>query len=80
MQLTITQIHTKPQTITTTKKEYNELKNKATKYEALSHIHSDYIRAYNAKLTPAQRSANAKKAAKARWAKPHHLSQKAHYE
>ena len=69
MQLTIMQIHTTPQTITITKKEYNELKHKATKYDALSRTHSDFITAYNSKLTPAQRSANAKKAAKARWGK-----------
>ena len=69
MQLTITQIHTTPQTITITKKEYNELKSKATKYEQLSRTHSDFITSYNSKLTPEQRKENARKAAKARWGK-----------
>ena len=69
MQLTITQIHTIPQTITITKKEYNELKNKATKYDNLSRTHSHYITNYNARLTPEQRRSNASKAAKARWNK-----------
>lgn len=69
MQLTITQIHTKPQTITITMKEYNALKNKATKYENLSRTHSVHITAYNTKLTPEQRRQNAINAAKARWHK-----------
>lgn len=80
MQLTITQIHTTPQTITITKKEYNELKHKATKYEQLSRIHSDFITSYNAKLTPEQRKANARKAAKARWGKITPSPQKEQYE
>ena len=67
MQLTITQIHTTPQTITIAKKEYNELKHKATKYEQLSRTHSDFITSYNSKITPEQRKENARKAAKARW-------------
>lgn len=67
MQLTITKIHTTPQTITITKKEYNELKHKATKYDNLSHTHSNFIKAYNSKLTAEQRRENARKAAKARW-------------
>ena len=67
MQLTITEIHTTPQTITITKKEYNELKSKATKYDNLSHTHSNFIKSYNSKLTPEERKANARKAAKARW-------------
>lgn len=69
MQLTITQIHTKPQTITITMKEYNALKNKATKYENLSRTHSVYITSYNTKLTPEQRRQNAIHAANARWNK-----------
>ena len=69
MQLTITEIHTKPQTITITKKEYNELKYKATKYDNLSHTHSNFIKSYNSKLTPEQRRQNAIHAASARWNK-----------
>ena len=69
MQLSITQIHTTPQTITITKKEYNELKHKATKYDNLSTAHANFIKSYNSKLTPEQRKANARKAAKARWGK-----------
>lgn len=80
MQLTITQIHTTPQTITITKKEYNELKHKATKYDALSRTHSDFITSYNAKLTPEQRKENARKAAKARWGKPIPSPQKEQHE
>ena len=67
MQLTITKIHTTPQTITITKKEYNELKHKATKYDNLSTAHANFIKSYNSKLTPEQRKENARKAAKARW-------------
>ena len=80
MQLTITQIHTIPQTITITKKEYNELKHKATKYDNLSRTHSNFITAYNSKLTAEQRRENAKKAAKARWGKITPSPQKAHHE
>lgn len=80
MRLTITQIHTTPQTITITKKEYNELKYKATKYDNLSRTHSDFITSYNAKLTPEQRKENAKKAAKARWGKATLPPQKEQHE
>lgn len=80
MQLTITQIHTTPQTITITKKEYNELKSKATKYDNLSRTHSNFIKSYNSKLTPEQRKENAKKAARARWGKTTHSPQKAQHE
>ena len=80
MQLTITQIHTTPQTITITKKEYNELKHKATKYDNLSHTHSDFITAYNSKFTPEQRRENARKAALVRWGKTTPSPQKVHHE
>lgn len=80
MRLTITQIHTTPQTITITKKEYNELKHKATKYDNLSRTHSDFIKAYNSKLTPAQRTENAKKAALVRWGKATLPPQKEQHE
>lgn len=80
MRLTITEIHTTPQTVTITKKEYNELKSKATKYDKLSRTHSNFITSYNNKLTPEERKANARKAAKARWGKTTPYPQKAHYE
>ena len=80
MRLSITQIHTTPQTITITKKEYNELKHKATKYDNLSTAHANFIKSYNSKLTPEQRKENARKAANARWGKTTPSPQKAHYE
>lgn len=80
MQLTITEIHTTPQTITITKKEYNELKSKATKYDNLSRTHSDFITSYNNKLTPEQRKENARKAAKARWGKTTPSPQEFYYD
>lgn len=70
MQLSITQIHTTPQTITITKKEYNELKHKANKYDTLTATHTAHITAYNNTLTAEQRKENARKAALVRWGKP----------
>lgn len=69
MQLTITQIHTTPQTITITQKEYNQLRHKATEYDKIITTRSTHMRTYNNNLTPQQRSDKARQAAFKRWHK-----------
>lgn len=67
MQITITNIHTAPQTITITKAEYNDLKHKADNYARLQRTASQNLTRTQAKLTPEQRRQKAQKAAQARW-------------
>ena len=69
MQLTITKIHTTPQTITLTKKEYNTLKHKAIEYDKIITTRSTHMRTYNNNLTPQQRRDKARQAAYKRWHK-----------
>ena len=69
MQLTITQIHTTPQTITITQKEYNQLRYKALEYDKIINTRSTHMRTYNNNLTPKQRSDKARQAAFKRWHK-----------
>ena len=69
MRLEITKIHTTPQTITLTKKEYNTLKHKATEYDKIINTRSTHMRTYNNNLTPQQRRDKARQAAYKRWHK-----------
>ena len=69
MRLEITKIHTTPQTITLTKKEYNTLKHKATEYDKIITTRSTHMRTYNNNLTPQQRRDKARQAAYKRWHK-----------
>ena len=69
MRLEITKIHTTPQTITLTKKEYNTLKHKAIEYDKIITTRSIHMRTYNNNLTPQQRSDKARQAAYKRWHK-----------
>ena len=55
MRLEITKIHTTPQTITLTKKEYNTLKHKAIEYDKIITTRSAHMRTYNNNLTPQER-------------------------
>ena len=69
MRLEITKIHTTPQTITLTKKEYNTLKHKAIEYDKIITTRSTHMRTYNNNLTPQQRRDKARQAAYKRWHK-----------
>ena len=69
MRLEITKIHTTPQTITITQKEYNTLKYKAIEYDKIITTRSTYMRTYNNNLTPQQRHDKARQAAYKRWHK-----------
>ena len=69
MRLEITKIHTTPQTITLTKKEYNTLTHKATEYDKIITTRSTHMRTYNNNLTPQQRRDKARQAAYKRWHK-----------
>ena len=69
MRLEITKIHTTPQTITLTKKEYNTLKHKAIEYDKIITTRSTHMRTYNNNLTPQQRKDKARQAAYKRWHK-----------
>lgn len=69
MQITITDIKSIPQTITIKTSEYYTLKNKAAAYDEQRAKRSATMRATNNKLTPAQRTQSARKAAQARWSK-----------
>ena len=69
MRLEITKIHTTPQTITLTKKEYNTLKLKAIEYDKIITTRSTHMRSYNNNLTPQERKEKARQAAYKRWHK-----------
>lgn len=69
MQIQITNIHTTPQTITITKKEYNQLKRKSTEYDKIITTRSHTMKHLNNQLTPKQRSDKARQAAYKRWHK-----------
>lgn len=68
-QITITQIHTAPQKITITASEYYDLKRKAKSYDQDIDTKRQNAIRLNQSKSPAQRSANARKAAQARWNK-----------
>ena len=69
MKISITNIRTIPQNITIKSSEYYALKHKAAAYDKQKAKRSATMTSTNAKLTPAQRTQSARKAALARWHK-----------
>lgn len=69
MQVSITNIKTIPQNITIRTSEYYTLKHKAEAYDKQKAKRSETMKHTNSKLTPAQRTESARKAAQARWNK-----------
>lgn len=69
MQISITNIKTEPEVITITRREYNELKAKATRYDRRHAQLIENAHNQNNARTPEQRKAIAQKAAQARWNK-----------
>lgn len=69
MKITITNIKTAPEVITITRREYNELKAKATRYDTRHAQLIENAHNQNNARTPEQRKAIAQKAAQARWNK-----------
>ena len=69
MQISITNIKSIPQTITIKTSEYYALKHKADAYDKQKAQRSATMAHTNSKLTPAQRTQSARKAALARWHK-----------
>ena len=67
MQVSITDIKTIPQNITIRTSEYYTLKHKAEAYDKQKAKRSETMKQTNNKLTPAQRTQSARKAAQARW-------------
>ena len=65
--ISITDIKTIPQTVTIRTSEYYTLKHKADAYDKQKAKRSATMKSVNNKLTPAQRSESARKAAQARW-------------
>ena len=71
MQISITNIKTIPQNITIQTSEYYTLKHKADAYDKQKAKRSATMKQTNSKLTPAQRTESARKAAQARWSSKH---------
>jgi hypothetical protein len=69
MQVSITDIKSIPQNITIRTSEYYTLKHKAEAYDKQKAKRSATMKQTNNKLTPAQRTESARKAAQARWNK-----------
>lgn len=69
MQVSITDIKTIPQNITIRTSEYYTLKHKAEAYDKQKAKRSLTMKSTNNKLTPAQRTESARKAALSRWNK-----------
>ncbi len=69
MQISITNIKTEPEVITITRREYNELKAKATRYDKRHAQLIENAHTQNNARTPEQRKAIAQKAARVRWNK-----------
>lgn len=69
MQISITDVKTIPQNITIRTSEYYTLKRKAEAYDRQKAKRSATMKQTNNKLTPAQRTESARKAAQARWSK-----------
>ena len=69
MQISITNIKSIPQNITIKTSEYYTLKRKAAAYDNQKAKRSATMTATNAKLSPAQRTQSARRAALARWQK-----------
>lgn len=69
MQVSITDVKTIPQNITIRTSEYYTLKHKAEAYDKQKAKRSATMKQTNNKLTPAQRTQSARKAAQARWSK-----------
>ena len=71
MQISITNIKTIPQNITIQTSEYYTLKHKPDAYDKQKANRSATMKQTNSKLTPAQRTESARKAAQARWSSKH---------
>lgn len=71
MQISITNIKSIPQNITIKTSEYYTLKRKADAYDIQKAQRSATMTRTNNKLTPAQRTESARKAARARWSSKH---------
>lgn len=71
MKISITNIKTTPEVITITRREYNELKAKATRYDTRHAQLIENAHNQNNARTPEQRKAIAQKAAQARWSSKH---------
>ena len=71
MQISITDIKTIPQNITIRTSEYYTLQHKADAYDKQKAQRSATMKNTNNKLTPAQRTQLARKAAQARWSTKH---------
>lgn len=69
MQISITNIKTVPEVITITRREYSELKAKATRYDKRHAQLIENAHTQNNARSPEQRKAIAQKAAQARWNK-----------
>lgn len=69
MQISITDVKTIPQNITIKTSEYYTLKHKADAYDKQKAKRSAIMKETNNKLTAAQRTESARKAAQARWSK-----------
>ena len=67
MQISITDVKTIPQSITIRTSEYYTLKHKAEAYDKQKAKRSETMKHTNNKLTAAQRTESARKAAQARW-------------
>ena len=69
MQISITEIKSKPQTIVITQRDYYTLKRKAEAYDKQVNASTMNITKFNAGMSPEQRKEFARKAALARWRK-----------
>ena len=69
MQISITEIKSKPQTIVITQRDYYTLKRKAEAYDKQINASTKNIENFNNNLTQEQRRQFARKAALARWKK-----------
>ena len=69
MQISITEIKSKPQTIVITQRDYYTLKRKAEAYDKQINASKQNITKFNSAMTPEQRKEFARNAAIARWSK-----------
>lgn len=69
MQISITEIKSKPQTILITQRDYYTLKRKAEAYDKQINASKQNIAKFNSAMTSEQRKEFARKAALARWKK-----------
>ena len=69
MKINITSVRSEPEMVTITKREYNHLYNKASKYDQYKQAQRERANKINDILTPQQRIERAKAAANKRWNK-----------